>query len=333
MGRDPDLSLSPGACLVVSYHYVRDTATTKFARVNALPISDFASQLSLLSRSLTLVDYDTVLEVVAGTRRLEQPAALLTFDDGLIDHYTTVFPVLRDHGAQGVFFVSPPGPLRPPVLNVQKTQLLLAKLGGEALLRDVEMMATRAGYVPEKHVVHPVLYRYDAEADRQVKQLLNYDLPYEIADPLLTTLFERHLGPQQDAAAELYLTEEMIREMSAAGMTFGFHTHRHRVLSRLSADRQREEIADGVDRIRGITGQATVPFCYPHGHAHAYNSATLDIVRDAGYSLAFTAVRSMAFPHADHRFELPRYDTCDLSAALGLIPTGPAPIGPRPVAR
>lgn len=64
--------------------------------------------------------------------------------------------------------------------------------------------------------------------------------------------------------------------------------------------------------IRALTGQASVPFRYPHGHAHAYTTQTVRILRETGYSMAFTAVRGLSCPAAGTRFELPRYDTRDV---------------------
>ena len=43
-------------------------------------------------------------------------------------------------------------------------------------------------------------------------------------------------------ARELYLDEPMIREMAAGGMTFGYHTRTHRMLSRLRVEEQRQEL-------------------------------------------------------------------------------------------
>jgi hypothetical protein len=218
-----------------------------------------------------------------------------------------------------MFFVSPTNSdEHPRVLNVQKVQLLLAIMGGEALLRELDALVARAGFVRPTQPAHPVLYRYDTAADRQVKQLLNYDLPYEIADDVLRTLFTRHVGDEKEMAQELYLTLDMIREMSSAGMVFGFHTRHHRVLSRLSVRAQRAEIDGGVQWIRDLTGQRAVPFCYPHGHAHVYTTETVDIVRAAGYAMAFTAVRGPATFGTHSWFEIPRYDTRDLDAALGV---------------
>jgi peptidoglycan/xylan/chitin deacetylase (PgdA/CDA1 family) len=113
-------------------------------------------------------------------------------------------------------------------------------------------------------------------------------------------------------ARRLYLSPGQVAEMAAAGMSFGHHTRRHLVLSRLSAGEQRHEIADGVEWIRGLTGQRRVSFCYPWGGPRTYTAETLRILEESGYSVAFNTVRRRARLNDDPRFELPRVDTRDL---------------------
>jgi len=197
------------------------------------------------------------------------------------------------------------------VLNVQKVQLLLAQLG-DGFWKEVEGALAVTGPGLASEAPHASLYRYDSAAVRRVKQLLNYDLPPQIADVLLADLFHSYIGDEAGVARDLYMTPAMIREMARAGMTFGYHTRDHRVLSRLPLDEQRAQLEDGVHWIQTLTGQASVPFCYPHGHAHAYTRDTVRLVRDSGYSMAFTAVRGVSHPSTDGRFEVPRLDTRDV---------------------
>ena len=311
-------------CLVLSYHYVRDRSPA-FPRLPALEPARFEAQLAVLTRDRRAQDHAAFLDAVDRRRPLPGRTFLLTFDDGLVDHYATVFPILRAHGVTGVLFVSAAGAgPRPRVLNVQKVQMLLAVLGGAALAEEVRAGMAARGRPVVSTPPRAGLYRYDAPADVHVKHLLNYELPFEDADPLLEALFARHIGNEEECARGLYLNEAMIREMAAAGMVFGFHTWNHRVLSRLSPAEQQTELAGGADWIRSLTGQRSVPFCYPHGHAHAYTPDTVRILDDAGYSSAFTAVRRAADPARDPRFELPRFDTRDVPAGEGAAARGRA---------
>jgi peptidoglycan/xylan/chitin deacetylase (PgdA/CDA1 family) len=311
-----------GTCLVAMYHYVRDAERTEFPALRALSTSDFSCQLDLLASSRAVIGYDDFETHVLGGRRFEKPAVLLTFDDGFAEHRETVLPLLTSRGLTGVFFVAGDPLGDPPrVLNVHKTHFLIAHLGPAAFAQAVrdairdDVSTTRDGLA---HV--PAVYRYDGAGELEVKHLLNYELPFDVADRVLDRLFVEHLGDEAAFARRLYLSRGQVGEMARAGMTFGFHGERHRVLSRLDESGQRHELQDGRARIGELTGQGSAPFCYPYGHPHTYNAATLKILREAGYPAAFNTVRRLADPASDSPLELPRYDTRDLPPFTQSVP-------------
>ena len=309
------MSATPGTCLVVMYHYVRDSEATPFPAIRALPPALFDQQLDWLEREYTLLDPLSLEAAVAARGTLPANAATLTFDDGFIDHHATVLPMLADRGHTGLFFITYEtiGP-EPRMVGVHKTHLLLAALGAEvfggAVLeqRDRELAAT-PGAGPARVFGADSWEHAD---ERAIKNLLNYELPFDVADRLLDALFERHLGDSREFARALYLDERMIREMSAAGMVFGYHTRSHRMLSRLSPAEQDRELRDGVNWIRGLTGQRQVPFCFPWGGPGTYTPETLRLLQQHGYSAAYNTVRRRVDVASDGMFELPRLDTRDL---------------------
>ena len=314
--------MSPARCLVAMYHYVRDVETTPFPAINAISTASFVAQLDTFARECPAIDYPVFEAHVRGRLSLDRPRALLTFDDGFIDHYQTVFPALGVREWSGVFFLA--GVTigdRPRVLNVHKTHFLIARLGAQAFGEAVrDALARQPVGAGQALAWRSEVYRYDGAAGLETKHLLNYELPHDVADQVLEELFDEHLGDEVAFARQLYLSPEQIREMAREGMTFGFHTERHRVLSRLDEAGQRAELAHGVARVRALTGQTSVPFCYPYGHLHTYNAETLAILDEAGYGLAFNTVRRLADPMTDPRFEVPRYDTRDLPPFSSSLP-------------
>jgi len=312
------ISSEAGGTLVAMYHYVREAAAG--AGLNALDPADFDRQLAWIARRRKVVPYAAVEAALGAHARLDG-TALLTFDDGFVDHYETVFPRLRARGHSGIFFLIGAALATPPrMANVHKTHALVAALGApafaDAVRRAIAHQPAAAGVGLAKRAE---VYRYDGAADESaVKHLLNYELPHEIADRVLDGLFAEHLGDEAVASASLYLSAGMIREMAAAGMTFGFHTERHRVLSRLTRTEQHAEVAPGIARVRALTGQRSVPFCYPYGHSHTYDADTVSVLAEAGYSAAFNTVRRLADTASDQRFDLPRYDTRDLPPFAGV---------------
>ena len=305
-------------CTVVFYHYVRDVERTPFPGIKALSVADFAAQLDWLQARFDVIDGPTFERAVLTGTGFARPSALLTFDDGFIDHYEHVFPLLHDRGLGGIFFLAGAAlGRRPALLNVHKTHFLLNRLGAERFTRDVTAALEREGLavpIPREGEREGV-YRYDEAPDTRVKRILNYEAPYPVADRVLSALFEQHIGGSEEFALALYVSGAHVGEMARGGMTFGFHTETHPVLSRLDRERQRAELQNGPRVIQELTGQETVSFCYPHGFVHTYNADTLGVLEECGYSMAFNTERREALIGREARYELPRFDTRDVERA------------------
>jgi peptidoglycan/xylan/chitin deacetylase (PgdA/CDA1 family) len=314
--------VSDRTCLAVMYHYVRDTTATPFPEIRALPPAMFEQQLDWLQAGYALIDQPR-LDAALRDRHLPPDAALLTFDDGVIDHYQTVLPLLRARGVSGTFFLSHDACSDSPrMLPVHKVHFLLARMGAEAFGRAVLDACGLGSHGAAGRQVLGADRWEDADV-RAVKHLVSHELPFDEADRVLEALFAEQIGDSRAFARQLYLNPGMVREMARAGMTFGYHTRSHRMLARLAPEEQRQELEAGVAWIRDLTGQSAVPFCYPWGGPRTYTRETLRILRDTGYSCAFNTVRRR-LQADDNPFELPRVDTRDLPPYTAAEPA-PAP--------
>lgn len=306
--------MSGAGCTIVFYHYVRDAERTAFPGIKALSVTGFAAQLDWLQARFDIVDGTTFERAVLTGIGFDRPTALLTFDDGFVDHYEHAFPVLHSRGLGGIFFLA--GATlgeRPTLLSVHKAHFLLSQLGAGRFALEVGAALEAEGVaVPAPAGGREGIYRYDEAPDVRIKRILNYEAPYPVADRVLSMLFERHIGESGAFAQGLYLSAAQVREMAHAGMTFGFHTESHPVLSRLDREQQRKELGSGPRLIRDLTGQETTSFCYPYGFPHTYNADTLQTLEEYGYSMAFNTARRPALIGRDPRYELPRFDTRDV---------------------
>jgi peptidoglycan/xylan/chitin deacetylase (PgdA/CDA1 family) len=310
------------SCLVVTYHYVRVTEDTIFPTLKALAPNDFERQLDVLGKAHNFIDCAELEAAILEDGKLPQRAVLLTFDDGFRDHADVVYPILRRRGIPAVFFIAGDTlESEPRLLNVHKTHFLLAELGAEGFVSQVNDGLQDLRVTTELDSLPPAeIYRYDTADHLRIKHLLNYELPTLQTDRLLAGLFAEHLGEEVAFARSLYLQRQDVRCMSEGGMTFGFHTKRHPVLARLTVAEQHLELDGGVDFIRAVSGQISVPFCFPYGSVHTYTDETLATLERCGYSMAFTTARRWMMPARDNRFEIPRFDTRDLPPFQEMIP-------------
>jgi len=76
-----------------------------------------------------------------------------------------------------------------------------------------------------------------------------------------------------------------IREMAAAGVTFGSHTASHGDLTRLTGDAVRDDLVRSREAVGELTGHPARTLSYPFGR---YNAFVRAAAREAGYEAAFS---------------------------------------------
>jgi peptidoglycan/xylan/chitin deacetylase (PgdA/CDA1 family) len=111
-----------------------------------------------------------------------------------------------------------------------------------------------------------------------------------------------------------WMTREELREVAGTtGVDVGAHTLTHPVLTAVSAGEQWEEIDGGRRQLEHVVGKPIRLFSYPYGGHDAFDEATHQLVRDAGYTLACTATGGLASV-ADDPFQIPRIAVGDWDA-------------------
>jgi peptidoglycan/xylan/chitin deacetylase (PgdA/CDA1 family) len=103
-------------------------------------------------------------------------------------------------------------------------------------------------------------------------------------------LLQRLEVDEEVGASDLMLGWEEVREMSLEGISFGAHTVTHPVLSRVSIDEAREEIAVSKVEIERRLGTAVRAFAYPNGRREDFTERTKLLLREAGYTCAVTTI-------------------------------------------
>ena len=92
---------------------------------------------------------------------------------------------------------------------------------------------------------------------------------------------------------EALMSKEQIRDWLAAGHQIGSHSRTHPLLTRLSADRAREEIAASKKKLEDMFGVEVRHFCYPYGD---WNPVVRDLTEAAGYKSACTTQFGVHIP-------------------------------------
>jgi len=304
---------------VVMYHYVRDLSRTRYPAIKGLLTDKFVGQLDYIQKHYTVVSMQQCIEAYLNNAELADNACLLTFDDGFIDHYLTVFPLLYERGLAGAFFPPAQAILEKKMLGVHKIHFILAST------KDIDKLVSqiysalakfRSNYeLPTDSELYSKLAipsRFDPPAVVFVKTILQRELPEEIRTGIIDELFRAIVSEDEQAfAEELYMKLEHLKMMAKENMYIGGHGYKHNWIGRLAEDQQREEIALTIGFLSKIYGGEPNKWAmsYPYGD---YNEGLVDLLQENGCVLGLTTDVDLAPITYKARFKLPRLDTNDL---------------------
>ena len=302
---------------VVMYHYVRDLPRTRFPQIKGLLTDRFRSQVQDLRDRFEMASLESCLAFLKGDYTPSQDLCLLTFDDGLKDHFTDVLPILASDNIQGLFFITTACLEEHRVLAVHKNHFLMAELGftkyRQEFLNELKVLQPDFSIATDTSQAK-ITYRFDEPDVAVFKYLLNFQLPDQLRQKILDRLFERFLGRECEFAKELYLNWEEARTMQAAGMLIGGHSHNHVALATMGDAGQREDLECSMGLLRKrLATQQNWPFSYPYGNpADSFDDCTVATIRQLDVACAFTTERGTNSPGQD-LFRLHRIDTNDVS--------------------
>jgi peptidoglycan/xylan/chitin deacetylase (PgdA/CDA1 family) len=106
-------------------------------------------------------------------------------------------------------------------------------------------------------------------------------------------------------ASCLFMTAADVRGLAAEGVSFGSHTRRHPILSKLTVEEQRQEIETSRDEVETLVGTRPSHLAYPNGSLLDFDRTTTSILRAAGFMFGYTTVQRYLSSSHDP-FALPR---------------------------
>jgi peptidoglycan/xylan/chitin deacetylase (PgdA/CDA1 family) len=239
--------------------------------------------------------FDDCISEISSTRhvvQLDEVAArrqpgtcALTFDDGRLSVVAVVHPVLRAHKLPYTVFVCTDVLMGGPVPWFVRIHHLAAAIGIEPLRAE---WGLDNGY---------------GETENELTTALK-EFPFDRVVSGLARLEEAH-GMEPPTPEGLFMTPAQVAHLAAEGASFGAHTRRHPILSRMSIEDQRHEIEASRDDVEKLTGYAPSHFAYPNGSQLDFDDQTESILRSAGFKHGYTTIQRHLSPN-DEPFKLPR---------------------------
>lgn len=301
---------------------------SRYPAIKGISVAEFKGQIQFVKRHYNVLTLAQCHAAIEANAPLPPNGLLLTFDDGLLDHFTVAFPILMNEGLTGAFF--PPGEAiaEGKVLDVHKIHYILASVSNiEALveeifnyldeIRDVDRISVAAN--EELWKQYAVATRLDCAEVIFVKHILQAGLPMLIRKQIIQQLFSRMVTSDEVAfASELYLTQDQMRTMFACGMEFGSHGWRHDWLNTMSEQEQVTDIDRSIEFLKSC-GVWTPDWsmCYPYGR---YNATTINVLKSRRCRSAFTVDVALSHVDKNDAHQIARLDTNDFPKVADALP-------------
>jgi len=323
---------------LIMYHYVRSIRNSRYPEIKGLELALFRKQIEFLKQNgFTFITLDEVLNAfppdgishktfrergLPHTHPLQVGDAspdkrvLLTFDDGYIDHYLNVFPILEQNNIQGFF--SMPGKIvrEKKVLDVNKIHFILAsgEIGAikKRLFERLDYYRGREYTYPSNEELYEklaVANRFDGKDVIFIKRTLQVGLPERLRNIITDELFREFVTAQESAFVdELYMNLDQAKTMARHGMVFGIHGYDHYWQNHLTEGALQTDLTQALDVFDGIVPLRGWVNCYPYG---SYSESVIRISRALGASAGFSSDVAVFHPESDDPFKIPRLDTND----------------------
>ena len=300
---------------IVMYHYVRDVNNTAFPKIKARSIEEFENQVKYFQKYYSIISVDQLLWAMYDNYGLPDNSLILTFDDGYIDHYIYVFPILKKHKISGCFYPCGKSIDDKVTLDVNKIHFILASVENPLVLVN-EIFVLLDKYREEYNLKSNGFYydklskpdEFDTGDIIFIKRLLQRELVEDVRIKIINELFKKYVtGDERAFSEELYMNRNHLTEMIDSDFHIGSHGYNHYWFNTIGQNKQEVDINKSLSFLKSLginTQNWTV--CYPHG---AYNEHTLGILKKYGCRIGFTAENGIADITQDNPFLLPRRNT------------------------
>jgi peptidoglycan/xylan/chitin deacetylase (PgdA/CDA1 family)/glycosyltransferase involved in cell wall biosynthesis len=259
--------------MVLLYHGVSGDDGPQLNNLH-LPAKQFLHQMRWLRRRFTPVSLDQALAGLERRAPLPPNAVLVTFDDAYRNNLHTAWPILKKLGIPATLFVP--------------TDFVEHHLSYWAEELEAWLLSTKCDSVRVPVSNGALLWlRSTVErklAFRSVSATLKKLTEAERRRVLLD--LKSFLCPGgSPSIAEPRLTWDELKTLARDGMAIGSHTVSHALLPSVSRDQVAAELDASKRVLERHLGFPVTSFAYPNGD---WNPVTRALVKEAGYSCAFT---------------------------------------------
>lgn len=224
-------------------------------------------------------------------QELENPKAqgvFLTVDDGMLNNYEILAPILAQHDFSALFAICP-AMIDGNVPHIWRDHLflLLQQAQGQEVFLPINQYHQSFKVAKDSSTLNSL-----------TRQLKKYVYENQVADiySLVREICEKNkwsYSPiSHDPLRYQFMNWAQIQDLTKHGHRVASHTMTHRVLKFLSEDEKRYELLESKKRLESQLSLPVDILVYPYGSMAEIDNATVSIAQEAGYKMALMNVKS-----------------------------------------
>jgi len=303
-----------------TYHFIRNNNDQKYRNIKFFSTNLFEEQLNFFIKKFNIIDSNSLLEILSQKKnKSKKPFMLLTFDDGYIDHYKYVYPLLLKKRLKGFFY-----PITKTIYDrnfitfTNKIHFILARsINFDQIFFEIENFIVKKTNLDMKNIYNKAKKikikqrRFDNPNSVIIKNIFNFAIPDVFKSKLVDYIFKKIITKNNTAFAKnIYLKKSHIIEMNSDKMHFGTHSSSHLWLGKNTKIKQERDIKKSIYDLQRILGKNEIlSICYPFG---SYNKETIQIVKKLGFLFGFSNKYGKINSNTNfNRYTIPRFDCKD----------------------
>lgn len=243
------MASNPFNLRIVCYHSVATNHPFLPERLYISP-KNFVEQLSAIKRHFRIISFEELADVIA--HRIPFPL-IITFDDGLIDNHSVVFPILQKLGIKATFNLN--------TLPLENGQILWTH-NLNMLYRACNSETLKNAFVKKGDAD-----KFDGEFG--LTKYVSSTYCYEELSERLTKL--NAATKLRLDGRKLYMGPSEIKELLECGMELGCHGRTHWNL--LSVTDVEQEVVSAKELLEALSNREIRTFAYPFGDPESFNDS------------------------------------------------------------
>ena len=225
---------------------------------------------------------------------LPRGSVSITVDDGYVDSYNIIFPLLKKYELKATFFISTIGFENGYLWDekvafiIMKTKLTEINFNNQkySLLTHKERIACLTDCLAK------IKYETITERDALIDQLV--------------------IQSQQTETPQQFLTKEQTVHLHKSGMGIGSHTHTHPILLKENASIALDEIKQSKAILEGIINSPIKYFAYPNGKFGLdFDVTHFEMVKKSGFLAALATDKGILKDQKTDGFQIKRFTPWD----------------------